>query len=217
MFLFILYRRNYEKNFLESLVASSFLLSSANAADFYLGLEGSTSKSKTTKEWDGNNSSNSEKYDNDTTDARVNLGWETASNNAFQFYFANISYDDKPWFAKEDKMSEFGFEFIKKFKAGNMFYPYFKVGLGVGFMDTDPNQNFSEDTIISGVGTLGAGVDFKVAKHISLLTGLDYKYRVWQDVEVYNYKVNNSYYNYKGTISTTESNTRFYVGLNFVF
>jgi hypothetical protein len=38
-----------KKIFLGSLFASSFLLSSVNAADFYLGLEGSTSKSKTTK------------------------------------------------------------------------------------------------------------------------------------------------------------------------
>ena len=59
--------------------------------------------------------------------------------------------------------------------------------------------------IISGVGTLGAGVNFKVAKHISLPNWFRLKYRVWQDVEVYiTSEVNNSYYILKGTISTTE-------------
>ncbi|MDX4068136.1 hypothetical protein Q6A80_00190 [Aliarcobacter skirrowii] len=49
-------------------------------------------------------------------------------------------------------------------------------------MDTD--QDIIVESSISAVSlTLGAGVDFKVTENISILGGLDYNYKSWQDVE----------------------------------
>ena len=108
-------------------------------------------------------------------------------------------------FQKDEDAIEIGVEAMKQFKVHEKVYPFLKFGLGIANMDTN---SLIEESSISAVSlTLGAGVDFKVTENISILGGLDYNYKKWQDAEDY----------WGNTTSTSDSGTRFYVGANYRF
>lgn len=129
-------------------------------------------------------------------------------------YLSSISYDNKHWFSKDEDAIEIGVEIMKQFKAHEKIYPFLKFGLGIANMNTTDGlieidgsyYRFEDSSLIALSLTLGAGVDFKVTENISILGGLDYNYKKWQDVEAGPY-----------TISTSDSGTRFYVGANYRF
>ena len=187
------------------IVASALLLTNASAdTKWYAGLEvGSASNKEKAEDSYGN----SDTWDNNYKDVKFVVGKGTGDDWYTQLYLSKITYDEIHWFSKDDKATEFGIETMKQFKVHEKVYPFLKFGLGIANMDTDQSQ--IKDSSISAVSlTLGAGVDFKVTENISILGGLDYNYKKWQDVE----------WVYSGyTIETSDSGTRFYVGANYRF
>ncbi|MDX4026840.1 outer membrane protein [Aliarcobacter skirrowii] len=187
------------------IVASTLLLTNASAdTKWYAGVEpGSTSNKEKVEDSYGDSIT----WDNNYKDIKFVVGKGTGDDWYTQLYLSKITYDEIHWFSKDDKALEIGVEAIKQFKVHEKVYPFLKFGLGIANMDTD--QDIIVESSISAVSlTLGAGVDFKVTENISILGGLDYNYKSWQDVED----------GWGGdTISTSDSGTRFYVGANYRF
>ncbi|OCL97171.1 outer membrane beta-barrel protein [Arcobacter porcinus] len=193
-------------------LASALLVSSASAdSKWYAGIEvGSASN---TTELDKNGSKTD--TDNNYKDFKFVIGKGTGNDWYTQLYLSSITYDKKPWFSDDDKATEIGLEVMKQFKVHEKVYPFIKFGVGFTSMDTDPNQNFSESSILAVSATIGAGVDFKATENISILAGLDYNRKSWQDVEVrYN---SGTWLSKTETWKTSDSATRFYFGANYRF
>ncbi|MDX3959021.1 outer membrane beta-barrel protein [Aliarcobacter skirrowii] len=187
------------------IVASALLLTNASAdTKWYAGVEvGSASNKEKAEDSYGDSIT----WDNNYKDIKFVVGKGTGDDWYTQLYLSKITYDEIHWFSKDEDAIEIGVEVMKQFKVHEKVYPFLKFGLGVANMDT--NQDIIVDSSISAVAlTLGAGVDFKVTENISILGGLDYNYKKWQDVE----EVGTSY-----SIETTDSGTRFYVGANYRF
>ena len=185
------------------IVASTLLLTNASAdTKWYAGVELGSASNTTEHELDGFAASD---VDNNYKDIKFVVGKGTGDDWYTQLYLSKITYDKGHWFSKDDKALEIGFETMKQFKVHEKVYPFLKFGLGIANMDT--GQTKIVDSLISAVSlTLGAGVDFKVTENISILGGLDYNYKSWQDAE-----------DGTDTISTSDSGTRFYVGANYRF
>lgn len=155
-------------------------------------------------------------WDNNYKDIKFVVGKGTGDDWYTQLYLSKITYDKGHWFSKDDKALEIGFETMKQFKVHEKVYPFLKFGLGIANMDTTDEPikfgssyyRFEDSSIIALSLTLGAGVDFKVTENISILGGLDYNYKKWQDVEASGTNL---------TVSTSDSSTRFYVGANYRF
>ena len=188
------------------IVASTLLLTNASAdTKWYAGVELGSASNTTELEAERYGISASEDVDNNYKDIKFVVGKGTGDDWYTQLYLSKITYDEIHWFSKDEDAIEIGVEAMKQFKVHEKVYPFLKFGLGIANMDT--NQNIIVDSSISAVSlTLGAGVDFKVTENISILGGLDYNYKKWQDVEAGPY-----------TISTSDSGTRFYVGANYRF
>lgn len=200
-----------KKYLIGGVLASTLLLTNANAdTKWYAGIEvGSASN---TTELDKNGSKTDS--DNNYKDFKFVIGKGTGNDWYTQLYLSSITYDNKPWFSDDDKATEIGIEFIKQFKVQEKIYPFIKFGVGVATMDTDPAQNFSDDSIVAVSATIGAGVDFKATENISILAGLDYNYKQWQDVEV---SYSGTWWSKTETWKTSDSATRFYIGANYRF
>ncbi|MDD2507427.1 MAG: outer membrane beta-barrel protein [Aliarcobacter skirrowii] len=188
------------------IVASTLLLTNASAdTKWYAGVEVGSASNTTELELERYGISASVDVDNNYKDIKFVVGKGTGDDWYTQLYLSKITYDKGHWFSKDDKALEIGFETMKQFKVHEKVYPFLKFGLGIANMDTD--QTKIVDSLISAVSlTLGAGVDFKVTENISILGGLDYNYKSWQDAE-----------DGTDTISTSDSGTRFYVGANYRF
>ena len=204
------------------IVASTLLLTNASAdTKWYAGVELGAGSNKTTQELDGgyvftSTGTSKIKADNDFNDFRIIAGKGTGDDWYTQLYLSKITYDNKHWFSKDDKAIEIGVEAMKQFKVHEKVYPFLKFGLGIASMDTTDDvfivgggsYRLEDSSLLAISWTLGAGVDFKVTENISILSGLDYNYKKWQDVEASGTNL---------TISTSDSSTRFYVGANYRF
>lgn len=188
------------------IVASALLLTNASAdTKWYAGVELGSASNTTEVEVEVFGASTSADADNNYKDFKIVVGKGTGDDWYTQLYLSKITYDEGQWFSDDDKATEFGIETMKQFKVHEKAYPFLKFGLGIASMDTN---SLVEDSSISAVSlTLGAGVDFKVTENISILGGLDYNYKQWQDLED----------RWGNTISTSDSGTRFYVGANYRF
>ena len=186
------------------IVASTLLLTNASAdTKWYAGVEvGSASNKEKAEDSYGDSITR----DNNYKDIKFVVGKGTGDDWYTQLYLSKITYDEIHWFSKDEDAIEIGVEAMKQFKVHEKVYPFLKFGLGIANMDTN---TLVEDSSISAVSlTLDAGVDFKVTENISILGGLDYNYKSWQDVEFSGTNL---------TVSTSDSSTRFYVGANYRF
>lgn len=196
------------------IVASTLLLTNASAdTKWYAGVElGSASNKEKAEDSYGDSIT----WDNNYKDIKFVVGKGTGDDWYTQLYLSKITYDEIHWFSKDEDAIEIGVEAMKQFKVHEKVYPFLKFGLGIANMDTTDgvfsvNGNpyrLEDSSLLATSWTLGAGVDFKVTENISILGGLDYNYKKWQDVEASGTNL---------TISTSDSGTRFYVGANYRF
>lgn len=188
------------------IVASALLLTNASAdTKWYAGFEVGSASNTTEVEIESLfGGTHSAEGDNNYKDFKFVVGKGTGDDWYTQLYLSKITYDEGQWFSDDDEALEIGVESMKQFKVHEKVYPFLKFGLGIASMDTN---SLVEDSSISAVSlTLGAGADFKVTENISILGGLDYNYKKWQDAE-----------SLHDTVSTSDSGTRFYVGANYRF
>jgi opacity protein-like surface antigen len=122
-----------------------------------------------------------------------------------QFYYLQEDYEDAPFDATNDTLSEIGIDFIKEVELSTVLYPYAQVGIGYGWMETD-SSDWDGSSMSEFNAKAGVGLMFKVAPELEIVTGVDYQYRKWSDRETVN-----------GTIKTDEQSTRYYIGTNYNF
>ena len=197
------------------IVASTLLLTNASAdTKWYAGVElGSASNTIKAENSSGGNSD----FDNDYKDLKFVVGKGTGDNWYTQLYLSKVTFDDGVCyttngvtadFCFDDEMMEIGVEVMKKFEVSNNLLPFVKFGLGVGSRDAEG----LDESSISSVGlAIGAGLDFKVNESISLLGGIDFGYRKYQDIEV-----TSSWWN-SYTVETSETYQKLYIGANYRF
>jgi len=184
-------------------LAATLLASGLMAADsgIYVGVEYGTAKNSTTFDFSSVGSAN---VDNNYKDVKFKLGGGTDGGTKYQGTLSLISYDEAIFDDTNKDLMEFGFDMIKEFEVAPSVYPFLKIGIGAGTMDV---VGYNEDSILGVSFNVGAGVSYKVVDHLYLLAGVDYIARKWQDIESYTY----------GTVSTTDSAFKPYIGANYRF
>ncbi|MDY0116312.1 MAG: hypothetical protein RBR59_01900 [Sulfurimonadaceae bacterium] len=196
------------KKIVTALVASSFIASSL-LADIYVGVEYGNSSNKTKYEESGLLGNESEKFTNKYSDIKLKLGTGTDGGVKAHLYLSSISYKHAIFDDSHKRLTEFGVEVIKEFEVTKEIYPFVKGGLGVGSMSVD---GMSDSSILAVSLSIGGGVAYKVTENISLLAGVDYAIRKWQDIE---YKTTGGTTFY--TVEITDAGVKPYVGVNFQF
>ena len=188
-------------------LAASSLVASAALADVYVGVEYGVASNTTEKEYTGLVNRTYD-YDNNYKDIKLKVGAGEDGGVKLQGTLSFISYDETSFDKTNKDYIEFGLDLIKEFEVNKQFYPFIKGGMGVGAMDV---EGYTEDSILAVSFNLGAGLSFKATDNISLLAGVDYVYRKWQDVE--------NKFGWLGTVtrSTADSGIKPYIGVNFQF
>lgn len=191
-------------------VLLSTLLATASFADetrWYAGAElGTASNTFTIKDSD-----ESEDWSNNYSDFKFVVGKGTGNNWFTQAYLSSITYKKDVF--KDKKQIEFGLEAIKKFDITDQLSPFVKIGWGLGSMDL-PKDEYTEDSISSFAVAIGVGVDYKVLDELSIIGGIDFGYRKWQDIEAtYCY----GYYCWTETLEVSATYQKMYVGANYRF
>lgn len=187
-------------------LAASSLVASVAMSDMYVGVEYGAASN--THEFEATGAlSGSADHDNDYNDIKLKVGAGEDGGVKLQGRLSFISYDESIFDDTNKDYVEFGLDLIKEFEVNKQFYPFIKGGMGVGSMDV---EGYTEDSILAVSFNLGAGLSFKATDNISLLAGVDYVYRKWQDIE-YTYGWSTV------TVSTTDDALKPYIGVNFQF
>lgn len=206
-------------------LAASSLVASAAMSDMYVGVEyGAASNKKNYKDTYYESipsfghyaeETYSGKVNDDYSDIKLKIGAGEDGSVKIQGTISFIDYD-KIWFDDTNtEYVEFGLDLIKEFEVNPQFYPFIKGGMGIGSMDV---EGYSESYILAISLNLGAGVSYKATKNISLLAGVDYIYRKFQDIErKRSGYYGTTYYTYQDTFETSESAFKPYIGVNFQF
>lgn len=189
----------------------TLLLATASIADetrWYAGAElGTASNTFTIEDFDG-----SEDWSNNYSDFKFVVGKGTGNNWFTQAYLSSITYKKDVF--KDKKQIEFGLEAIKKFDITDQLSPFVKIGWGLGSMDL-PKDEYTDDTISSFAVAIGVGVDYKLLDQLSIIGGIDFGYRKWQDVELtYCYSSSNCW---TETLEVSATYQKMYVGANYRF
>lgn len=190
---------------MKKILLAAMLTSGLMAADsgLYMGVE----YGKSTNDQKFTVDSYSATLENDYSDLKFKIGGGTDGDVKFQGTLSMISYTDSIFDSSHKDLMEFGFDVIKEFEVSPAFYPFLKIGLGVGSMDVD---GYTDDKILAVSFNLGAGISYKVIDHLYVLAGVDYVGRKWQDI-----KATDGFSTV--TISTTDSGVKPYIGMNYRF
>ena len=82
-----------------------------------------------------------------------------------------------------------GIDVIKAFEVTEQFYPFVQVGVSSDWTELEviPGAISTEDSLSAIAFKAGAGAIYQLADNVEILGGIDFQYRSWQDVEVYDY------------------------------
>ena len=126
-----------------------------------------------------------------------------------QGYVLGETFDEPLFDYSNDQLFEMGLELTKAFYASPYVFPFIQGGFGFGSMPLDSAYYPDDDAIGEYSFKIGAGLLFRIAPQVELLTGIDLQWRTWQDI-VYTYPS-------RTTLTTEDISQRFYVGANFLF
>lgn len=144
------------------------------------------------------------KYNNDYKDIKLKLGIEADEATDIQLTYTRITYDNGVFYGSTGTaLQEIGIDIIKEFEVTSSFYPFLKLGVGYGKMDS---QHAVMGTVNEISSNIGAGLSVKLIDHVSAHVGADYVYRHWSNVSDGSF-----------TYATRGSAIQPYVGVNFKF
>ena len=187
------------KKLRSAVLASICCLTPAMAADVYMGLDLSgalqTIKGGVTSDLRETSST-----------AKLKVGFGEDDSFKYQFRLDYVRFNGPLFDDKHEVLYETSFDFIKEVHAQEDISPYVKLGVGYGFM---PIDGASKKRIGEVVTTAGLGISFKTMEALYVVTGFDYTYRFWQDIEYMSTA--------SKTLSTKSYGLGLYVGLNYKF
>ena len=157
---------------------------------------------------------------NDTTDFDykplvVKVGAGTPGDWNMDLYYATgkLEFDD---YTSDDPLNEIGYDIRKEFGLESVkgLAPYLQGGFSVGWMKLNDNTmiQYDQDLRLNFGLKVGAGIAYLLAEHFQFLLGIDYKYRVWQDIEYQSLNGADTF-----TLKTSDSGTNVYAGFNLWF
>jgi len=113
----------------------------------------------------------SEAYHN--TDAfNFKIGFGKQNGYAIELSLDYITNDANIFSDKDSDKYHFNLELLKAFDLDTFFYPYLKVGFGVGFMEV---QRSTQSTLNFGSYNAGLGCFIPISEHVDLELGYVYK------------------------------------------
>jgi len=178
----------------------------AGPADLYVGVDLFGAHSRFDYDYEGTGA----KIDNDSSGFKLKFGALLINDLRLQGYLLNETFDDAPFDWDNDRLTEFGLDFIKEFVVSPALSPFIQGGFGFGSMDLD-DYYYTDDYISEISFRLGMGVMLRITPNIELLGGIDLQWRRWDDVDYY-----------VGGGGTERQKTedfaqRYYVGIDFLF
>ena len=121
-----------------------------------------------------------------------------------QGYFSSEDFDKNTFSHNEGSLNEIGIDVIKAFEMIPELYPFIQAGLGYGVIDA---QGYEDDSIAEVSLKGGFGLLYRIDPTFEGVVGLDFKYRKWQDIDVFN----------TATVETDDTSINPYVGINIHF
>jgi Outer membrane protein beta-barrel domain len=186
---------------MKKIVLATLLATGLMAAEsgFYIGLDAGQANNTDKSTTQGTTF----KYKNNYSDVKFKLGIEDEGTK-FQVTFAKIDYQNGVFYASEGNiLYEVGIDVIKEFEVTPSVYPFLKLGVGYGKMDT---KRAAYGTINEISSNIGVGLSYKIVDHLYALAGVDYVYRHWNDTSADSF-----------TYVTRDSAIKPYVGVNYKF
>lgn len=186
------------KKIVSALLIASALM--ANESGIYVGVDVGQADNTDKSTVEGTTTKN----DNTYKEAKIKLGIKADEGSKIQLTFAKIKYDNGVFYnSTGTTLYEGGLDFIKEFEVTSSTYPFVKIGVGYGKMDSERAAIGSVNEISSNIG---AGLLYKLFGGVSAEVGVDYIYRHWSDVSDGSF-----------TYKTRGSALKSYVGLNYEF
>ena len=115
---------------------------------------------------------------------RLKFGAKLQNNWRLQGFFKS---EDSDFF--DNNIYGIGIDVIKAFEVTEKFYPFIQAGVSSDWTELDvvPGAVFSEDNLSAISLKVGAGAIYQLADNVEILGGIDFQYRQWQDIELYDY------------------------------
>lgn len=186
---------------MKKIVLAAMLTSGLMAADsgLYFGLD----YGQATNTHTFSLASSSADSDNDYSDIKFKIGGGTDGEWKFQITLDKIDYKIGVFDSANNSLYEIGADIIKEIKVTNELYPFIKIGVGTGQMDSSfTTEGQIKEVYFSG----GAGLSYKATNNVYLLAGADYIARRWNDVIIGAY-----------TLETHDKAIKPYIGINYKF
>ncbi len=186
------------KKILLSLSALALLSTAANA-DLLVGVEYNVMSSMT--EEDENTAGATAEADFSYQPFMLKVGFGEAGKSYTSIYYQSteLEYDD--FGSSTEPFTEIGVDFVRQFDIGvKSVNPLLEFGVGYGWMDGNYANADSRAAVSFKVG---GGLSYYVVPQVELVAGVNYQYRMWQDIDT-------SY----TTISTSDSGVNVFVGVN---
>lgn len=187
---------------MKKIVAAVMMTSAlmANESGIYVGVDLGSANNTDKMSVDGATSKN----DNTYNEIKVKVGFEADEATKVQLTFSKIKYDEAVFVnSTGTTLYEGGIDLIKEFEITSSLYPFIKIGVGYGKMDS---KHAVMDNVKEISSNIGAGVLYKLIGGISAEVGCDYVYRRWDNVSDGSF-----------TYETRGSAIKPYVGLNYEF
>ena len=187
---------------MKKIVAAMMMTSAlmANESGIYVGVDLGSANNTDKMSVEGATSRN----DNQYNEIKVKVGFEADEATKVQLTFSKIEYDEKVFpNSTGTTLYEGGIDLIKEFEVTSSLYPFIKIGIGYGKMDS---KHAVMDNVKEISSNIGAGILYKLIGGVSAEVGCDYVYRRWDNVS-------------DGTLTyeTRGSAIKPYVGLNYEF
>lgn len=138
-----------------------------------------------------------------TLQYRIKAGYGDIAGYGFEASFSYMDYATNIFSKNDGAALMLDITLLKGWDAGNGFYPYLDIGIGVGNMKVDREL---ERSLTFSSFNFGGGLRYLIARNIDFDLGVNYKIRTWQSVSLVSEQVK------------TESDViNPYIGINYHF
>jgi len=189
--------------------SSNGSVETASISKTYLGVDIYQGESNFDLSFDGF----SDDEDFDVDGFRLKFGKSSPENVRYQVYFKSEETDD--FF--DENVYGIGLDVMKTIPVGVDRLSLFGlagVGLDWTELNDDAGIEYEEDSLNAFHFKLGVGASYQINQSIEVITGFDWQYRSWQDIEFIGLD-NNGFTT--ADLEIEDTSITFYAGLNFYF
>ncbi len=194
------------------LAVVSLVAATALSAKWFVGVEYPFSTQLSMKS-EMKGQSETEDFDYKPLVVKVGAGTPGGWNMDVYYATGKLEFDN---YTSDDPLNEIGYDIRREFGLDSVrgLAPYLQAGFSIGWMEMQDNDFiYYDQSVRLNFGLkAGAGIAYLLAEHFQFLLGVDYKYRVWQDI-VYQSADGHDIF----TLKTSDSGINLYGGLKLWF